>query len=48
MPMADKERNAPLHYTWEQSTYLATRREELSHILQTTEPFRPVRNKSRL
>ena len=45
--MADEERNAPLHYTWEQSTYLASRREELSHILENIEAFRPVRSKSR-
>ena len=42
MPMADKERNAPLHYTWEQSSYLATRREELADILKDIESFKPV------
>lgn len=42
MPMADKERNAPVHYTWEQSSYLATRREELADILKDIEPFKPV------
>ena len=42
MPMADQERNAPLHYTWEQSAYLATRKEELAGILEDIEPFKPV------
>ena len=40
--MADKERNAPLHYTWKQSSYLATRKEQLSDVLESIEPFKPV------
>ena len=44
MPMADKERNAPLHYTWKQSSYLATRKEQLSDVLESIEPFKPVSN----
>jgi len=39
---SDLEKNAPPHYTWKQSTYLATRRSQLESTLKNSEPFRPV------